>query len=333
MLATPPFAYDATARRPSWADLSGDLRNAIETRLGAPVVAAHTAGAGFTSGFAALLSTAAGDQVFVKAARSADQRHLCDWYAHEALVSAALPATVRAPRPLWTLATPDFFVLCAEAVPGRTPGLPWSAAELSVTLDTWAEAAAALADPPQALLDLGLPALAPMLADEFGGWRWMVDGRVPVPPAAEPAARDRMRELAALEAEAPALVATAGRELTHCDLRLDNVIIDEAGQAWLCDWNWLCHGPAWFDTAVLLITAHAGGLDADKLWSTHSTAADAPEGALDATLAALSGYFLTRGAAPPNDAAPTVRAHQTWHGEVALDWLYLRQGWRSFVGR
>ncbi|WP_203711689.1 phosphotransferase [Asanoa siamensis] len=324
MPSTPPFRYDATAVRPSWESLAGDLRAAIEARLGSPVVRADGAGAGFTSGFAALLTTAAGDRVFVKAARSADQRHLCDWYAHEALVTAALPAQVRAPRPLWTLATPDWFVLCAEAVEGRTPSLPWAPDELTATLDTWATAAAALADPPQALRDLKLPALAPMLAEEFGGWRWMASGKVPTPPSAAPG-RDHLADLVGLEEAAPALVVT--RELTHCDLRLDNVIIDPAGQAWLCDWNWLCHGPAWFDTAILLITAYAGGLDADKLWATHPTAADAPEGALDATLAAMSGYYLTRGAAPPNDAAPAVRAHQTWHGEVALAWLSDRQGW------
>ncbi|MDG4827621.1 phosphotransferase [Asanoa sp. WMMD1127] len=326
MLATPPFAYSATAVRPSWGDLSADLRAAIEGRLGSPVVGAAVAGAGFTSGFAGLLTTAAGDRVFVKAARSADQRHLCDWYAHEALVTAALPPSVRAPRPLWTLATPDFFVLCAEAVEGRTPALPWQPAELTATLDAWSTAAAALADPPPALLDLRLPALAPMIADEFGGWRWMADGKVPLPPSAS-AARDLLPALAALESGAAALVTTAGPELTHCDLRLDNVIIDPDGRAWIVDWNWLCHGPAWFDTAVLLITAYAGGLDADQLWSSHPTATDAPPGALDGALAALSGYFLTRGAAPLNDAAPTVRAHQTWHGEVALTWLAARQGW------
>ena len=326
MLAPPPFAYDATATRPSWAELSDDLRAAIETRLGAPVVAARTAGAGFTSGFAALLETAAGDRVFVKAARSADQRHLCDWYAHEALVTAALPRAVRAPRPLWTLASPDWFVLCAEAVTGRTPALPWAPAELTATLDAWAVAAAALANPPQELLDLRLPALATMLADEFGGWRRMADGRIPLSPSAE-SARAHLSALAGLEERAPALAAAAGSELTHCDLRLDNVIVDNERQAWLCDWNWLCHGPAWFDTAILLITAYAGGADADKLWSTHPTATDAPDGALDATLAAMSGYYLTRAAAPPNDAAPTVRTHQRWHGEVALSWLSSRQGW------
>ncbi|WP_203701797.1 phosphotransferase [Asanoa iriomotensis] len=328
MLATPPFAYDATAVRPPWESLAAGMRAAIEDRLASPVVGARTAGAGFTSGFAAVLTTAAGEQVFVKAARSADQRHLCDWYAHEALVTAALPAAVRAPRPLWTLATPDWFVLCAEAVvPGRTPTLPWQEAELAATLDAWAEAAAALAHPTRALLDLKLPALAPMVADEFGGWRWIAEGRVPMPEWAEPA-RPRLAALAALEASAPSLVAPTGPNLMHCDLRLDNVIIDASGEAWLCDWNWLCHGPAWFDTAVLLITAHAGGLDADALWSTHPTARGVPTGALDAALAALSGYFLTRSAAPPNDAAPTVRQHQRWHGEAALSWLSARQGWR-----
>ncbi|MEV0718745.1 phosphotransferase [Asanoa sp. NPDC050611] len=327
MVTSPPFAYDATAVRPSWAALPVGMRAAIEDRLGSPVVTARTAGAGFTSGFAAVLTTAAGERVFVKAARSADQRHLCDWYAHEALVTAALPAAVRAPRPLWPLATADWFVLCAEAVEGRTPSLPWSRPELAATLDTWATAAAALADPPAALLDLNLPSLSAMVAEEFGGWRWIAEGRLTLPPWAE-RARPRLPALAELESQAPAAVTTTGPALTHCDLRLDNVIIDHTGAAWLCDWNWLCHGPAWFDTAVLLITAYADGLDADALWSTHPTSAGAPEGALDAALAAMSGYFLTRSAAPPNDAAPLVRAHQRWHGEVALSWLAARQGWK-----
>jgi hypothetical protein len=327
MVTSPPFAYDATAVRPSWSALPADMRAAIVDRLGSPVTSARTAGAGFTSGFAAVLTTAAGETVFVKAARSADQRHLCDWYAHEALVTAALPTAVRAPRPRWTLATADWFILCAEAVEGHTPGLPWSPTELTATLDAWSVAAAALATPPAALLDLRLPALATMVAEEFGGWRWIAEGRIPMPSWAEPA-RPQLSALADLESSAPAAVTTTGSELTHCDLRLDNVIIDAAGQAWLCDWNWLCHGPAWFDTAVLLITAYADGLDADHLWSTHPTSATAPRGALDMALAALSGYFVTRSAAPPNDAAPLVRSHQRWHGEVALAWLAARLGWR-----
>jgi aminoglycoside phosphotransferase (APT) family kinase protein len=326
MPAPPPFAYDATAVRPSWASLAPDLRAAVTSRLGSPVVGATTAGAGFTSGFAATLETAAGERVFVKAARSADQRHLCDWYAHEARIAAALPAGVPAPRPRWTLATADWFVVCMEAVDGRTPALPWSAADLSAALDAWATSAAALAEPPQALLELRPPSLSTMLREDLTEWSGIAAGRVPLPSGAEPA-RDHLAALAALEGTAPALADTAGAALIHCDLRVDNVLIDAGGRAWLCDWNWLCHGPAWFDTAMLLITAYASGFDGDKLWAGHPTAVDAPAGALDAALSAMSGYFLTRAAQPPNDAAPTVRAHQRWHGEVALSWLLQRNGW------
>ncbi|MEV4619775.1 phosphotransferase [Asanoa sp. NPDC049573] len=326
MLGPPPFAYHATAVRPTWASLAPDLRAAVAARLGSPVVGATTAGAGFTGGFAAVLETAAGDKVFVKAARASDQRHLCDWYAHEARVVAALPSQVAAPRPRWTLATPDWFVLCLDAVDGGPPALPWSAADLSATLDAWATAADALVSPPAALVDLGLPALSTMIRDDLSEWGGIAAGHTPLPPGAEPA-RGHLAALAALEATAPALATTPGTALVHGDLRVDNVLIDTGGRAWLCDWNWLCHGPAWFDTAMLLITAYADGLDADSLWANHPTAAGAPGRALDAALTAMSGYFLTRATAPPNDASPLVRAHQRWHGDAALSWLLTRNGW------
>ncbi|GIF53137.1 phosphotransferase family enzyme [Asanoa ferruginea] len=326
MLAPPPFAYEATAVRPSWESLAPDLRAAVASRLGSPVVRATSAGAGFTSGFAAVLETAAGERVFVKAARAFDQRHLCDWYAHEARIVAALPPEVAVPRLRWTLATADWFVLCLDAVDGHTPALPWSAADLAAALDAWATAAAALADPPPELVDLRLPSLSTMLREDLAEWSGIAAGRVPLPAGAEPA-RDHLAALAALEATAPALAETAGAALIHCDLRVDNVLIDAGGRAWLCDWNWLCHGPAWFDTAILLVTAYAGGLDADSLWAAHPTAFGAPEGALDAALASMSGYYLTRAGAPPNDASPLVRAHQRWHGDMALSWLLRRNGW------
>ncbi|MEU8613007.1 aminoglycoside phosphotransferase, partial [Actinoplanes sp. NPDC048791] len=64
----PEVAYGATAVRPDWEDLPTTLREAISLRLGSPVVAAAAAGGGFTRTFAAVLTTAAGGRVFVKAA-------------------------------------------------------------------------------------------------------------------------------------------------------------------------------------------------------------------------------------------------------------------------
>jgi hypothetical protein len=112
---------------------------------------------------------------------------------------------------------------------------------------------------------------------------------------------------------------------------VDNVIIDRSGQGWICDWNWLCVGPPWFDTVMLLITAYASGLDADALFAAHPTAADAPPEALDATLATLAGYALSRSTDPPPDASSHVRAHQRWTGHVAFDWLATRRGWQALA--
>jgi hypothetical protein len=186
-----------------------------------------------------------------------------------------------------------------------------------------------LAAPPHALLEVGLPALSELLRADLSWWQEILAGRYPLPPGAA-VARDHIRELAALEAALPALVAVTPGDagpLTHCDLRVDNVLVADSGAVWICDWNWLCWGPAWFDTAGLLVSAYASGLDADALFFGHPTAAGCPPAALDGTLAALSGYLLTRAAAGPTDASPHLREHQRWSGEATLAWLADRQGW------
>jgi aminoglycoside phosphotransferase (APT) family kinase protein len=321
----PSVPYGATAVRPDWPDLPAELRSAISARLGSPVTWSTTATGGFTNGFAAVLDTAAGDKAFVKAARLVDQQHLCDWYAHEAAVVAALPAAVAAPAVRWTLTTAGYFAVCFEAVPGLVPSLPWSPSSLSVVLSAWASTASALAAPPVGLVEVGLPSLSDLLRADLSWWQEILAGRYPLPPAAD-VARDRIRELAALEAALPGLV-SGSSALTHCDLRVDNVLVSASGQVWFCDWNWLCRGPAWFDTAGLLVSAYASGLDADGLFFAHPTAAGVPEDALDGTLAALSGYLLSRAAAGPTDASPHLRDHQRWSGEATLAWLAERRGW------
>lgn len=139
-------------------------------------------------------------------------------------------------------------------------------------------------------------------------------------------ARARLAELAALEALLPAYARQPG--MIHGDLRLDNVLIDARGAAWFCDWTWVCFGPAWFDLASLLVTAYASGLAADAMFAAHPAARDAPADALDVSLAALSGYWLTAATADSGTASPHIRAHQRWSGTMALAWLARRRGWR-----
>ncbi|MFC7545396.1 phosphotransferase [Plantactinospora sp. GCM10030261] len=319
----PPVPYATPTVRPGWADLPAELRMAIEERLGEPVRADQGAAGGFTGGVATVLETASG-RVFVKAAPTTGQPHMADWYAREAAVTAALPADVPAPRPRWTMSAAGHAVLCLDAVDGHSPALPWQTDELTASLTAYARAAAALADPPAELTAVGLPRLADLARSDLSWWREVASGREPAPPL-PPAARDRVSELADLEALLPEYADTGG--VIHCDLRADNVLVDRAGSAWFCDWTWACHGPAWFDLAGLLVGGYASGLPVDEIFASHPVGRDVPPQALDATLAALSGYLLT-GANPASAAPAALRAHRRWSGGTTLDWLIRRRDWR-----
>ncbi len=313
-VSLPDIAYGATAVRPDWSDLPPRVRAAIDRRLGSPVLASKSAGGGFTRAFAALVETTGGS-AFLKGAPLDDPA--ADWYAHEATVTAMLPAEVPAARPRWTLEAEGWFVLCLEPIDGTVPALPWHPDQLESALRAWHVAASALRRPPEGLR---LPPLAGIVRSELSWWSEVMAGQMPLPPAPAWAA-DRLDELAGLEQRLPGLVDGPG--MLHGDLRIDNVMIDQYGHSWLCDWTWPCRGEAWFDTVTLLVTAYASGLDADRLLEPW----DAPPEGVDGVLAAMGGYWLTRAAAGPSSASPHSRQHQRFSGQQALAWLAERRGW------
>jgi hypothetical protein len=317
-VSLPEIPYGATAVRPRWSDLPPGVRGAIADRLGSPVTSAVTAGGGFTRAFAAIVATSAGDRVFVKAA----PHPIAGWYAREAAVTAALPSEVPAARPRWTLAVDGYFVLCLDVVDGAVPDLPWPRAALDAALRAWTVSAAALAEPTEQLLAAGVPPLPDLLRSELSCWSRIAAGWMAMPAAPDWATR-HIAELARLEHELPALAGGPG--VLHGDLRVDNVLIDHAGKAWLCDWTWPCRGAAWFDTVTLLVSAYASGLDADALLAPWG----APAAGVDGALAALSGYWLVRAAGRPTSASPHSRQHHRFSGTQALAWLAERRGWRD----
>ncbi|MEV0274563.1 phosphotransferase [Hamadaea sp. NPDC050747] len=314
--------YTETAQRPDWEQLPETLRIAIADRLGGEVASARVARSGFTQGFAAVLTTVAGIRAFVKAAPL--DLAPAEWYAKEARITEALPVGVPAPRVRWTAEPAGYFVICLDAVDGaRMPALPWRPAELTAALTAYAQAAVSLSPMPASLAEFAPESFSAVMDGTLGRWAAVLSGTEQLP---DPGMEPHLAELARLERRLLDY-GDAMPGVMHCDLRADNVILDTAGAAWICDWNHLCRGPAWLDLVSLLISA-VPDHDVDTLFATHPAAADAPADALDATLAGLAGYYLTQGLRPEIPTSPYVRTHQRHCGRLAIDWLARRRDWR-----
>jgi hypothetical protein len=305
--------HGRTARRLEWAHLPPHVRALVERRCGSPVVTAESQGAGFTPGFASVLTCEDGTHHFVKAASTKAQRMFAESYRQEARKLAALPETAPAPRLLWVHDADDWMVLGLEYVEARNPRRPWRRSDVDRTLETLAAAAKALTPVPDGL------ALDPV-EDEFAGW-----------PAYWDHLRATRSDLPHLE-EAAALAAgfaeaCSGDTLVHTDVRDDNVLLCADGRTLLCDWNWPVRGAAWLDSLFLLIGPRGDGLDVDDVLRTHPLTRDVPAEDVDTALALVTGYFLKSADDPVPPTSPYIRDAQRWQGEVCWDWLGERRGW------
>lgn len=85
----------------------------------------------------------------------------------------------------------------------------------------------------------------PVFADEFG------DVEVWVARVVERDGSSQwLEEVAMLARES--LTRCAGTAVVHLDLRDDNILIDDRGRVWICDWNWPLRGAPWLDLVTLL---------------------------------------------------------------------------------
>ena len=321
MTARPP--YDRTAVRPTWDELPPCLRRRVAELAGAEVIRAEVAGGGFTRGFAGLLRLAGGGSVFVKAA-SSDLPVAPSSYRAEASVLSNLPAGVPAPRLRFTDEVEGWVLLGIDAVGGgRMPGLPWTDADVASAVRACEEAASALTPAPTGLS-------LSRLADDMGGdepyltWFGAAASGETSSELLSPWARGRLPVLQGLVDRS--LAAIDGETACHGDLRPDNLVLDEAGRTWICDWNWLSLAAPWTDVVGLLVTVHASGLDADAVLRS-SWLSDGLDGdAIDAWLALIAAFMLAQsGDEPPSFASPWLGAHRAYFGTAALSWLQRRR--------
>jgi aminoglycoside phosphotransferase (APT) family kinase protein len=282
----------------------------IERRVGSRVVSAESAGAGYTPGFASVLSCDDGSKHFVKAASKKAQRTFADSYREEARKLRALPSGLPVPGLLWSHEDDLWVVLELEYVDGANPARPWKPADLDCCLDALEELAGRLTPPP-----LKLATFADEFADCLTGWEHVRRVNPDLPHLEEAA------DLASRYLEA-----TAGNTLVHTDARDDNFLLSD-GRALLCDWNWPVVGASWIDTALLLIPAHGDGLDADAILAERALTREVAAEDIDTLLALIAGFFFERRDDAVPNSSPYLRAHQSWYAEATWSWLSSRRGW------
>lgn len=315
MSTVEPVPHGRTARRLDWGLLPPVVRRFIEGKLGSKVAVADSQDAGFTPGFASVLTGEDGSRLFVKAASKKAQRPFAESYAEEARKLAALPAELPAPKLLWSHEDDLWVILGFEAVEGHNPRRPWQRVELDACLDTLETVAGLLDTPPAGLR------VQPIIEDMPGlltGWDYVRRTHPDWPHLDEAAA------LAATCLEHP-----GNDALVHSDARDDNFLITGDGRALLCDWNWPTLGPVWMDLVDVLASAYGDGLDADAILAERALTRDADPDHIDGWLAALCGFMMENRDRPAPNSSPYLRVHARWYSEATWAWLASRRGWST----
>jgi len=309
--------YGQTARRLTWPFLPRPLREYVERRLGGTVVDAQSQDAGFTPGFASVLTLDGGERFFLKAANRKAQAAVASAYAQEARTHTLLAGLVPAPALLWwepPRGEDGWVLLCFEAYDGHLPGRSWDVGELERALDLAEDVAGRLHTLPDGLQLSPLVEEVPALVTSWS----RVAAVFP-----ERAHLEEADDLARSFAELP------DQRFAHCDLRGDNILLADSGHgAVACDWTWPALAPAWVDMVVLLSSAYGDGIDVDPILAARDLTRDVDPESIDAWLAACCGYMTVAGGAPARNSSPFLPRHAGWQAEAMWCWLSERRHWR-----
>ena len=311
----------ASGQRIAWEELPEQVRSAVESWLGSPVVSATTQPGGFSPGVASRLVVADGRRVFVKAVSSTPNRDAPRFHRREAKIAAALPESAPVPRLLWSYdeGGEGWVVLAFEDVEGRHPSLPWQPGEL----DRVVEALEALSESltPSPVGSDVVRTIETWLMQNGQGWNRMLED--PLPGRDEWSTRFAV-QLAQLEGQAP--VAARGNTLVHFDTRADNLLVTD-DKVYVVDWPHAVLGQPWLDVVGMAPSvAMQGGPQPEELLMRSAFARAANPDHITAFVAALAGYFTFQSLLPPPPGIPTVRQFQAAQGEIARRWLDERTG-------
>lgn len=325
-----PVDYHRTSARPAFAALPAAVREAVAALAGASVASARPpVGSGFTGSYAGVLALADGRRVFAKAA-GPTMPHVVRGLRREGQVLPILASLSCVPHLVGAAdvevdGAGTWVVLVLEHIDGRQPGMPWTDADARAAHDACLEVVNL--DPAQ-MAKLGLSRVADDVAADWGVLGLFAQFRSGVrawPAAVTTPTDTQLVELDALVAGVPR--ALAGDALCHNDVRPDNILIS-GDQAIVVDWNWVRASPPWFDFVGLWPQMAWSGIDLAQFADSPLLAGADPED-IDSFLAAIVAYmFDDLDATPPPGCTPALRAHQRWQGELFLEFLARRRGWR-----
>lgn len=299
--------------RITWHALPERVRAAIEGRMGSRVVRAVSADTGFSPGLASVLTTEAGERVFVKAVSSAANPDSPALHRREAQVTGALPPGL-APRLRWWFDDGEWVALALDPVDGRHPGSPWTPQDVVLVLDAVDLLGRA---PAPAMLE----PCGPELAGMFTGWSSLAGA--PLPARDVPAwVLPHLGTLIEREGDA-VRSACAGSSIVHLDVRADNLLIDSDDRVSLLDWPHARVGQGWLDLVFFLPTVELDGYGATAaaIFADHPSTAGADSEAVLTMVAGWAGWLLWASGLPAPPGIPHLRSFQRAQATPALNWL------------
>jgi Phosphotransferase enzyme family len=275
-----------------------------------PVVVRSIAPKGYRSEWAGVVAVGDGvDSMFVKARSGPGPVAVLN---HERGVLERLPAGLAPAVRSWCYSPMDeIAVLALEDLSANRWPPPWSAESIGETIALLSRITA---------VDLAIDTL-PRLVDivsRLGNWTTIASDPAPFLTVGLRSARWLDRVLPFM-LEMNFSEALDGEQLTHFDVRSDNICFGRAGPV-LVDWEDSCLGNARIDLLSWLPSLRMEG--GPEPWLL------APDAELE-LIAFLAGYWSSQAGMPEPPGAPGLRRLQRAQASVALDWLDIRLSPRS----
>ena len=312
-------------RKPPWRDVPRGVRDEVERVLGSRVARAARVYGGYGPSATFRMRLADGRRVFLKGVSAASNDYMRWALGQEERVYTRIAGLISPWAPAFngSVRHRDWHVLLLEDLgPANVP--PWTRARTRVAMRSFAEFhEATIGDP--------MPRWLPrhrLWARFAHGWRQLARERGALAHAAA-LARGRQAEARRwLERALPRLRAAAERlasaprpfAILHLDTRSDNLRL-QGDLLRIFDWPNACVGPHEFDVAQFALDpALEGGPSCEEAVAAYRERVPLRDAVLDASVAAIAGFFASRAWQPPVPGLPRLRSIQRRALRVSLAW-------------